>query len=46
MHDCPPSETAPVLALEGVTKHFGPLAANQEIRLEIYPGQVHALLGA
>lgn len=37
--------TAPVLRLEGVTKRFGALLANQDITLDLARGEVLALLG-
>jgi ABC-type uncharacterized transport system ATPase subunit len=40
-----PSAPAPMLTLEGITKHFGPVAANQDIRLDIAAGEIHTLLG-
>lgn len=35
----------PVLSLTGVSKHFGAVAALTDIDLEIYPGEVVALVG-
>ncbi|MDZ5696566.1 putative B6 ABC transporter ATP-binding protein [Chelativorans sp. M5D2P16] len=35
----------PIVALEGVTKRFPGVVANDDINLEIRPGEVHALLG-
>jgi len=37
--------TIPVLRLCGITKHFGPLAANDDISLTLNPGEMLALLG-
>jgi len=36
---------APVLRLSGITKRFGPLTANDDISLELWRGEVLALLG-
>jgi len=35
----------PVIALHGVCKRFGPVWANREVELSLFPGRVHALLG-
>ncbi len=36
---------APVLSLQGITKRFGNLVANDNISLDITPGRIHCLLG-
>jgi len=38
-------DSAPVLALEGVSKSFGAVRALQDVSLRLYPGQAHALAG-
>ena len=43
MTSSPPA--APVLSLEGITKRFGPLTANNDISIDIVPGRIHCLLG-
>ncbi len=37
--------TVPVLRLQGITKRFGPLTANDAISLDVHRGEVLALLG-
>jgi rhamnose transport system ATP-binding protein len=35
----------PLLALDGVSKSFGAVAALRDVRLELHPGEAHALVG-
>ncbi len=35
----------PVISLRGLSKRFGPVWANREVDLDLFPGRVHALLG-
>ena len=35
----------PVIALRGVSKHFGGVQALSDVQFDIFPGEVHALLG-
>lgn len=37
--------TEPVIALEGITKYFGPVVANHDVDFSFHSGRVHALLG-
>jgi len=37
--------TPPLVALRGVAKYFPGVIANQDVDLEVYPGEIHALLG-
>jgi len=36
---------APVLELAGIHKHFAGVAALRDVRLRLYPGEIHALMG-
>jgi simple sugar transport system ATP-binding protein len=40
-----PSTQAPLVALRGITKSFPGVTANNHVDLDIYSGEVHALLG-
>jgi len=40
-----PTDRQPIVALEGVTKRFPGVVANDSVDLEIRPGEVHVLLG-
>ena len=37
--------SGPVLSLQGITKRFGPLTANDSISIDVVPGRIHCLLG-
>ncbi len=37
--------SAPVIALKGITKYFGPVVANHDVDFSFHSGRVHALLG-
>lgn len=39
------AKPTPILACHGVEKRFGPVIANSDINLEVFPGEVLAILG-
>ncbi len=39
------SDTVPQVALRGITKRFGPVVANDGVDFDLFPGEIHALLG-
>ncbi|TDD65073.1 sugar ABC transporter ATP-binding protein [Jiangella aurantiaca] len=40
-----PPQLRPVVSLDGVTKAFGSVVALRDARLELFPGEAHALVG-
>jgi ABC-type uncharacterized transport system ATPase subunit len=40
-----PIHRHPLLEVLGLTKHFGEVRANTDVSLEVWPGEVHALVG-
>src|ERR1700730_17887117 len=40
-----PNETLPRLKVEGLTKRYGTLAANDDISFDVAAGELHCLLG-
>ena len=44
-HDEAGRESAPLVVLEGITKKFPGVVANDDVDLELRPGEVHALVG-
>ena len=41
----PPDPSTPLLSLRGVSKSYGAVAALREVRLDLYAGEAHALVG-
>ncbi|WP_454634597.1 ABC transporter ATP-binding protein [Bradyrhizobium cenepequi] len=40
-----PPGTPPLVQLQGIAKYFPGVVANQDVDLEVWPGEIHALLG-
>ncbi|HYV67478.1 MAG TPA: ATP-binding cassette domain-containing protein, partial [Myxococcales bacterium] len=36
---------APAVRLRGITRRFGPLVANDDVSIDLLPGEIHALVG-
>ncbi len=41
----PRIERSPIVQMRDITKRFGPVLANDHISLDLWPGEVHAVLG-
>jgi simple sugar transport system ATP-binding protein len=41
----PPPGTAPIVQLRGIAKYFPGVVANEDVDLDVMPGEIHALLG-
>lgn len=41
----PPAGTPPLVQLKGIAKYFPGVIANENVDLEVMPGEIHALLG-
>jgi ABC-type glutathione transport system ATPase component len=39
------TNAAPVLAVEGVTKSFGGIAALKDVHFDLFAGEIHSLMG-
>src|SRR5690606_296577 len=43
--DTPRASPAPVIEMVGIQKWFGPVQANADVHLRVFPGEIHCLLG-
>src|SRR4051812_40405785 len=39
------AERVPIVEMRDITKRFGPVVANNRISLDLWPGEIHAVLG-
>ena len=40
-----PASPAPLASLRGMTMRFGPTLANDRVDLDLFPGEIHGLVG-
>jgi ABC-type uncharacterized transport system ATPase subunit len=40
-----PMTPSPIVEMRGINKRFGPVVANDRISLDLWPGEIHAVLG-
>ena len=45
MHPSGREDQEPLVSLRGICKRFGPLRANQDVSLDFYEGEIHAIVG-
>jgi simple sugar transport system ATP-binding protein len=43
--DTTAAAAVPRLSLRGITKHYPGVIANDHVDLDVYPGEIHAVLG-
>jgi len=41
----PANTPSPIVEMRGISKRFGPVVANDRISLDLWPGEIHAVLG-
>src|SRR5215203_2579045 len=44
-HRPSPITPTPIVEMRGISKRFGPVVANDRISLDLWPGEIHAVLG-